>query len=74
MSTIHIQWLSDEKNCELCGPSWSRGARVSIDGIPILNLEPVASCTDPLDYSEEQVYSETLKALGHTITEQYVDD
>ncbi len=73
MSAIHIQWLSDEKSCELCGLSWARGARVTRDGTEILKLKPVAHCTDPVDYSEEFVYSQILKTLGHTVSEEHVD-
>lgn len=68
MSDIHIVWLSDESDCETCGPSYSEGARVFIDGVCVVDLPPIAHCYDGNSYTEKDVYGELLEYLGYRVT------
>jgi len=64
---IHIEWLSDDHYCETCGTSFATGARVFADGTVFLDLEPVAHCFDGKNWTEEDVYREILRKLGHEV-------
>jgi hypothetical protein len=67
MSKIHIERLQDEYKCEACGVSYAEGARVSIDGEIVLELEPHAHCYNDQSYTHDQVYFHILKLLGHSV-------
>ncbi len=69
MSAIHIEWLEDSYECEMCGPSYSDGARVTIDGVVALELLPHAYCYDGDHYDRVDVFRRILAHLGHVLTE-----
>lgn len=69
MSTIHIEWLDDCHDCETCGPTYSDGARVTIDGVVALELVPHAYCFDGDNYDRDDVFRRILAHLGHDLTE-----
>jgi len=71
MSVLKIEWLSDTTDCETCGVSYADGAIVSLDDNIILELEPAASCTGPVSWTEIEVFQEILKYLGYTMEERY---
>jgi len=64
---ISIEWLGDTHDCETCGPAWAEGARVYIDGLLVLDLQPSAHCYDGVSYQEGDVYRHILEHLGHTV-------
>lgn len=66
---IHIHWLYDDTDCELCGSSGSEGAFVTLDGEPLLQLVPLASCCSPETWSESEVFKEILSTLGFQVLE-----
>lgn len=69
MPEIHIQWTSDDNDCEQCGGGYATGAIVTIDGEVVLHLEPVASCFgSEKDWSEADVYSLILEHLGYKVS------
>lgn len=63
---LTIEWTSDSTDCETCGHSWSEGATVLLDGVELLDLEPVASCLYSVHWTPEDVYREILLKLGYT--------
>lgn len=69
MARIKIEWLADNHDCETCGPTWAEGARVTIDGKRVLELEPHAYCYDGTDYNESQVLRKIIEVLGYVIEE-----
>ena len=64
---LSIQLTSASADCETCGYCWSDGAIVLLDGVELLELEPVASCLYPIHWTPEDVYREILLKLGYTI-------
>lgn len=68
MATIRIEWLHDSyDNCETCGPSYAEGARVYVDGVVAIELEPVAHCYNGANFTETEVFASILEHLGHTL-------
>lgn len=64
---ISIEELSDEHDCDTCGPSWATGYRVTLDGNEILNLEPHAYCYGGVTYYPEEMYKMVLEELGYKV-------
>jgi hypothetical protein len=65
---IKIEWTSDiSTDCETCGMSSAYGADVYFDGDLVLELKPVAHCTGGTSFTEEEVYEEVFKLLGHNL-------
>ncbi|PJT22679.1 hypothetical protein CN884_11925 [Ochrobactrum sp. 30A/1000/2015] len=58
---ISIEWLGDTHDCETCGPSWAEGARVYIDGLLVLDLQPSAHCYDGVSQEAAQQWVEHLQ-------------
>lgn len=74
MANIHIEWLSDETNCDQAGCSggYSTGARVTKDGELLIELIPHASCFGSSDdWGTHDVFTRILNALGHEVTENH---
>lgn len=72
MARIHIQWLSDDWDCETCGTSYAEGAVVTItrpDRVEVINMEPSAHCYDGVSFDRDEVFRRILKELGHEVTE-----
>ncbi len=69
MSVISIEWLSDSSECECCGYNYAEGATVLMDGKPLLELKPAASCFGGDHYDTSAVYGRILEALGHEVVE-----
>jgi hypothetical protein len=67
MSNITIEWLSDDNDCDTCGTSYAYGAHVRIDGVLVLELNPVAHCYSGTNYEREEVFKAILEYLGHTV-------
>ena len=63
MKTIKITWLENTHECETCGCSWARGARVEVSG------EELAQKFELTD--EEDVYKAILKELGYEVDLTY---
>jgi hypothetical protein len=76
MPKIEIEWLSDESECDQAGCSggYATGARVMLDGKPLLELVPRASCFgSDADWDTDQVYVRILQALGYEANTRYGD-
>ena len=71
MKKIDIQWLFDSHECETCGASYAEGAKVEMEGVELLHLEPIAHCYSGKSYTESEVYREILEKLGYTTEEKY---
>lgn len=71
MTDIRIEWLTDSTDCDQggCSGGWEEGALVYFDGELRLPLEPVASCTGGVGFSETDVLRRILAELGHTLEE-----
>lgn len=69
-STISIEWLDDQYECEDCGYSYATGARVKLNGEEILLLEPVAHCYGGDNFSTTDVYYQILNKLGYKVIEE----
>lgn len=68
MAKIKIEWISDSySGCEDCGTSYADGAKVYVDDILAVDLEPVAHCHGGAHYSEQEVYDAIIQHLGHTV-------
>ena len=59
--------MTDESDCEDCGPMEADGAIVKLNGEPFLNLAPYAGCFDRSDYPEGEVYLRILSKLGYEV-------
>jgi hypothetical protein len=73
---LEIEWTGDYYDCETCGGNGAEGAIVTDgQGKIILELEPIAHCYDPKDYSREEVLLKLLEVLGYkvSIVDPYVD-
>lgn len=70
-NVIHIEWTSDEYDCDTCGPSYADGAIVTLDGVEILGLDPVAHCYGGAHYERSEVFAEILTKLGYKLSEDY---
>lgn len=69
MTTIKIQWLQDNHDCETCGWSMAEGANVFFDGELAIELEPAAHCYGGSTYEREAVMRRIIEKLGHSIEE-----
>lgn len=67
MATIRIEWLSDSHGCETCGTSYAEGARVFVDGKPVIELLPFADCFGGAHHDWPEVVDALLTHLGHTV-------
>lgn len=56
MPNIHINWTTDEHDCDDCGPSFADGARVDIEGRGRVELTPSAGCYDGVSHSRLYVF------------------
>jgi len=66
---IKIEWLSTSSDCDQCGGNYADGARVTLDGKPLLELIPRASCFGSEDdWERDEVLLRTLRALGYEVT------
>lgn len=66
---IDIEWLEDSNNCDTCGLNWASGARVKLNGVVILDLQPHASCFGGDDWTVQDVFRELLAELGYSVTD-----
>lgn len=64
---IKIEWLSDDYDCDTCGFSCSEGARVTLDGVVLLELIPLAHCFGGDDWDEREIFAKTLDKLGYDL-------
>lgn len=67
MAHIEILWLSEDHDCETCGPSFADGASVNIDGKEAILLSPIANCCGGVRYEPDEVLLKILLHLGHTV-------
>jgi hypothetical protein len=51
--------------------SWADGAKVFFDDTLVLDLQPVAACYDGTTYSEQDIFTRILDALGHTVEQDH---
>lgn len=63
MSHIRIAKITDSCECDDCGFSYADGARIYIDDELCAELIPAAACFDGVDFDDDEVYREVLKAL-----------
>ena len=69
---IEIEWLFDSNDCDQCGGGWATGARVTLDGQPLLELIPVADCFgSESDWATDEVYKRILETLGYTVIDPH---
>lgn len=61
---IDIEWLKDDHECDTCGWDYAEGARVSINGRSVLDLEPSAHCFDSNDWNFSDVMALIILELG----------
>lgn len=64
---VKIEWLSDDNDCDTCGSNYADGARVTLNGEPLLELTPVASCFGGAHWDSADVYRLTLEKLGYQV-------
>ena len=70
MPKIEIEWLYDSTDCDTCGSSYADGARVTLDGKPLLELIPRAHCMGGKHWDETAVHATILRALGYEVSER----
>lgn len=68
MTEIRIEKITDEYECDDCGPSWAEGAKVYFDGALAFELTPVAHCYDGEHHNEDDIYKRVIEHLGHSVT------
>lgn len=74
MANVRIEWLHDSySDCETCGTSYAEGARVYVDDRLVIDLTPVAHCTNPAHYSEQEVFGRVLEHLGHSYQDSFAN-
>ena len=66
MTEITIRQISDEYECETCGPSFAEGFIITVGEKEIL-LEPDAHCYDSVSYDYDDVLKAVAESLGHTV-------
>ena len=68
---IRIDWLGDSYECshDGCSGGWAEGAVVTLDGVVIHDLTPVAHCYESTSYTQEEVYKRILIGLGYELEE-----
>jgi hypothetical protein len=62
---ILVEWLSDEYDCDICGPSWAGGAIVKFEDGKTIEMILVARCCGSTNYEEVDVYKAIFDYLGH---------
>ena len=67
---VKIKWLWDESDCDTCGVSYAGGARVTLNGEPLLELTPVATCFGGDDWSTADVYRLIIEKLGYQVEDE----
>lgn len=67
---VKIDWLWDDNDCDTCGVNCAGGARVTLNGVPLLELTPVASCFGGEDWSTADVYRLILEKLGYQVEDE----
>lgn len=71
---VEIVWTSDVSDCDTCGPSYSDGAIVYINGVQVLDLMPIASCFDGQHYEEAAVFRKIIPFLDAYLVERHEND
>lgn len=61
---LKIDWSFDDYQCELCGTSWSTGARVTLGDAVILDAPAVAHCQGSVNVEEGHILYHLCKHLG----------
>lgn len=61
---IHFVWQDDSMDCETCGGGYADGGKVFIDGVCVVDMEPVAHCYDSVRYEQCQIYQALYEHLG----------
>ncbi len=69
MTVVTIKWLEDETHCETCGINYATGAVVSMDGVTVLEMIPVANCQGGKSWFESDILRAVLQHLGHPLVE-----
>lgn len=64
---IKIETMCDEHDCETCGWSYAEGGDVYIDGVKVINEEPVAYCYDSENYDVLTLLCMALREKGITV-------
>lgn len=64
---LHLEWLTDDHDCETCGYSEASGMRASLDGHVILELIPRAHCFGGDNWSEREAFELLLEKLGYPV-------
>jgi hypothetical protein len=67
---IHIEWLSDDNDCDTCGSNWADGASVTLDGKSLLELKPAASCFGGAHWDRADVYRLIMENLGYAVIDK----
>ena len=67
---IHIKWLSDDSYCDTCGTNWAEGAMVTLDGKPLLELNPHATCFGGDHWDRADVYRRIIEKMGYAVSDQ----
>jgi hypothetical protein len=65
---LEIEWLYDDHDCEVCGPSYAEGAIVRMDNVVILELIPNAHCYSSESYEAEEVFVTLLEHFGFDVS------
>lgn len=65
--SVEIEWVYDEHDCEVCGPSYAEGAIVRVDNVVILEMMPSAHCYSSESYEPEEVYNALLNRFGFDV-------
>lgn len=66
--SVEIEWVYDEYDCELCGPSYAEGAIVRVDNVVVLEMMPSAHCYSSESYEPEEVYNALLTRFGFDVS------
>lgn len=65
---LEIEWLYDDHDCELCGPSYAEGAIVRVDNAVVLEMVPTAHCYSSESYESEEVFVTLLEKFGFDVS------
>lgn len=61
---LEIEWLYDQYECDMCGPSYAEGAIVRLDNVVIMELIPHAHCYSSESWEAEEVFVQLLESFG----------
>lgn len=67
---VKIKWLWVVGDCDSCGSGYAEGARVTLNGEPLLELTPVATCFGGDDWSAADVYRLIIEKLGYQVEDE----